>query len=67
MKIIKGPDPITCENCGCQFEYDKDDVIVNDVEMRDGAFIGILPLSKHCNSIRCPICNHKIILEWKRL
>ena len=65
MRIIKGPDPITCNNCGCQFEYSKEDVI-NDSDKKEGAFIGILPLSKPCNTVRCPICNHKIILEWKR-
>ena len=65
MRIIKGPDPITCNNCGCQFEYSKEDVI-NDWGMKEGAFIGILPLSRPCNTIKCPICNHKIILEWKR-
>jgi len=65
MKIIKGPDPITCNNCGCQFEYDTNDII-DDCQMKDGAFLGILPLVRNCNTIKCPCCGHKIILEWKR-
>ena len=65
MRIIKGPDPIECDNCGCQFEYSKEDII-DDWDMKEGAFLGMLPLTSRCNTVRCPICKHKIILEWKR-
>ena len=64
MKIIKGPDPITCNNCGCVFEYDSNDVN-DDWQMKEGAFIGILPLSRRCTTVICPVCKHKIIIEWE--
>lgn len=66
MKIIKGPDPITCDNCGCVFEYDVNDV-VNDWQMKEGAFLGMLPLARKCTTINCPVCKHKIIIEWEHV
>ena len=66
MKIIKGPDPISCDNCGCVFEYGVDDVI-NDYQMKEGVFLGMLPLGRKCNTVICPVCKHKIIIEWEHV
>lgn len=63
MRIIKRPDPKCCYNCGCIFEYDACDV-KNDIQIKDGAFLGILPLARNCKTVECPVCKYRNIIQW---
>lgn len=47
-----------CEKCGCVFSYDDGDV----TEIR-GYSSEIVLLSRYKKYIKCPQCNHMIILE----
>lgn len=63
MRIIKNPEPIKCEKCGCVFEYNEQD-IKDDYFLDYGAFLGILPLSKRCKGVRCPICDNLYVVNF---
>lgn len=62
IKIIENPEPVKCENCGCVFTFDKEDV-KTDWYWDPQAFLGILGLSKRCEGVRCPICNHLYVIR----
>lgn len=62
VKIIKNPEPVKCDNCGCIFSYEASDV-QHDVYMDRYGFLGMLPLSKRCKAVRCPICNEPYIIQ----
>lgn len=62
MKIIKKPESVKCENCGCVFEFDEKD-IRSDWYLDPNAFLGLLPMSKRCMGVRCPICNDLYIIR----
>ena len=63
IKIIKSPDPAICDNCGCKFTYEAEDVKWDRVLDRNG-FLGILPLCKSVRAVRCPVCNNPVVIEW---
>ena len=63
IKIIKSPDPAICDNCGCKFTYEAEDVKWDRVLDRNG-FLGILPLCKSARAVRCPVCNNPVVIEW---
>ena len=63
IKIIENPKPVTCSNCGCKFTFEASDVKL-DKYIDEGAFLGILPLTKMCKSVRCPICNTPRIIKY---
>lgn len=56
MKIIKEPNlSLTCPVCGCEFEFDKNDVYNATGGMRHR--VGALKPHK---AVRCPICDTSI-------
>ena len=58
MKIIKEPKlSLTCPVCGCEFEFDKNDVYNATGGMRKG-----IPKNPH-KAVCCPICD-KSISVW---
>ena len=63
MRIIKNPEPIKCEECGCVFEYSEQD-IKYDYFLDYGGFLGILPLPKRCKGVRCPICSNLYVVKF---
>lgn len=62
IKILEGPEPAVCSNCGCKFTYEASDV-KSDMYLDRYAFLGILPLNKHCRAVRCPICNEPYVIQ----
>ena len=55
MKIIKEPNCLAeCPCCGCQFEFDKNDVYSATGGSRKGS-----PINPH-KAVLCPICNKSI-------
>lgn len=62
IKIIEGPEPVICENCGCKFTFEAEDVKYDRYLDRYG-FLGMLPLNKSCRTVRCPICNEPYIIQ----
>lgn len=55
MKIIKEPDlSLTCPVCGCEFEFDKNDVYNVTGGTRKG-----IPKNPH-KAVRCPVCDKSI-------
>ena len=65
-KIIKRGDEIyKCGRCGCEFEIEDGDVKEFDMTMDEGGFLGILPLLRKCDTVRCPQCMEKIIIKWR--
>lgn len=62
MKIIKKPDPVKCEICGCVFEFDEKD-IRTDYYLDSHASPGLLPTMKQCIGVRCPMCNELHIIK----
>lgn len=62
IKIVKGPEPVTCGNCGCKFTFESFDV-KSDFYYDRYAFLGILPLNKPCQAVRCPVCHEPYIIK----
>ena len=54
IKIIKeGTRKITkCPNCGCEFSYEKEDVLRDPVRIE--------------NHVNCPLCNKAVIIMVER-
>lgn len=63
MKIIKKPEPVKCENCGCVFEFDEKDIRTNYYYLDHHAFLGLLPMTKRCTGVRCPVCNELYVIK----
>jgi redox-regulated HSP33 family molecular chaperone len=63
MKIIKAPFEtiITCEECGCEFEFDKNDIYIESIELQ--SFTGHRTLN--IINVDCPLCGKKYILNKK--
>jgi len=62
INIIEGPEPVTCKNCGCKFTFEAEDV-KNDRYLDKYGFLGMLPLTKSCRAVRCPICNEPYLIK----
>ncbi len=62
MKIIRNSNHITCDKCGCVFEFDKSDIRKTTKAHREDIGI-ILPCYKivkyHITYVECPICGHQ--------
>lgn len=62
MRIIKNPNRITCDKCGCIFEFKKSDV--NEITKVHREDVGIiLPIYRtvkyHITYVECPTCGHQ--------
>lgn len=62
MMIIKTPNHITCDKCGCIFEFEKSDVKEVTKSHREDVGI-ILPIYRtvkyHITYVECPTCGHQ--------
>lgn len=63
IKIIKRGTKKTCscDNCGCVFSYEEEDINVEPFHALDITQMG----SDGCEeSVSCPQCDEKIMLSW---
>lgn len=62
MRIIKNPNRITCDKCGCIFEFEKSDV--KEITKAHREDVGIIfPIYKtvkyHIKYVECPMCGYQ--------
>lgn len=62
MRIIKSPNRVTCDKCGCIFEFGQSDV--NEITKVHREDVGIIfPIYKtvkyHVTYVECPICGYQ--------
>ena len=61
--IIQQPEPVKCNGCGCVFSFTKEDVF-DGAYMKEGAFLGMLPVSERCKMVSCPVCGSFVQLTY---
>jgi len=62
MRIIKNPDMITCDICGCVFEITEKDVCTD----LGGVYMTGPTTTKGQKFVFCPICKTRIYLKEKK-
>ena len=67
MKIIKeGNVNYQCGECECVFQITSEkDINRNDRQLDMHGFLCMLPITRRCETVKCPQCGHIIVLKWK--
>ena len=53
----------TCNECGCYFRYEDEDVKQDKQVHESGTPFGVSRIAEYVLTIKCPQCSHKIILK----